>query len=142
MCLCVITKAALQSNKHRWEKACVCHCNTLVCYCNTLVCHCNTFLCHCSTFVCHLCHCNTFLSHCNTLVCHCNTFVGLAKTIHTYVYTVHIRYFSQEHYHAYGHIWCTYTVQANPKYLRPCKGSKIPEPAWNQCTVQYMSDAF
>jgi len=41
--------------------------------------------------------------------------VGLAKTIHTYVYTVYIRYFEQGNHHTYGHIRCPYTVLANPK---------------------------
>jgi len=41
--------------------------------------------------------------------------VGLARTIHTYVYTMYIRHFWQG---KYGHIRCTYTVLANPRYWR------------------------
>ena len=45
---------------------------------------------------------------------HTRSWLGLAKTIHTYVYTVYIRHFWQGNYHTYGHIRCTYAVLANP----------------------------
>jgi len=40
----------------------------------------------------------------------------VGQTIHTYVYTVFIRYFWQGIYHTYGHIRCAFTVLANPIY--------------------------
>ena len=42
--------------------------------------------------------------------------VELARTIHTYVYTVYIRHFWQGNHHIYGHIRCVYTVLANPTH--------------------------
>ena len=41
--------------------------------------------------------------------------VGKAKTIHSYVCTVYIRYIQQANYHTYGHIRCTCTVIAKPE---------------------------
>ena len=41
-------------------------------------------------------------------------YVGLAITIHTYVYTVYIQYFWQGNYRTYGYIRCTYTVLTKP----------------------------
>jgi len=46
-----------------------------------------------------------------------HAFVGLARTIHVYVYTVYIRYSKQRNHHTYSHIRCAYTVLANPMYL-------------------------
>jgi hypothetical protein len=47
---------------------------------------------------------------------HTRSWLGLAKTIHTYVYTVYIRYFWQGNHHTYGHIRCAYTVLSNPSH--------------------------
>jgi len=52
------------------------------------------------------------------LVHHVYKCVGLARTIHTYVCTVHIRYFKQGNHHTYGHIRCAYTVLANPRNVQ------------------------
>jgi hypothetical protein len=43
--------------------------------------------------------------------------------MHTYAYTVYVRYFRQGNYHTYGHIRCTYTVLANPTHLPSLCGS-------------------
>ena len=42
--------------------------------------------------------------------------LGLAKSIHIYVYTVYVRYIRQRNHHTYGHIRCVYKVLANPIY--------------------------
>jgi hypothetical protein len=53
-----------------------------------------------------------YLSHSSIYT---NLLLGLAKTIHTYVYTMYVQYFWQGNYHTYGHIRCTYMVLANPR---------------------------
>ena len=52
--------------------------------------------------------------------------LGLARTIHLYVYTVYIRYFWQGTHHTYGHIRCRYTILANPIHVH----SPAAELAW------------
>jgi hypothetical protein len=54
--------------------------------------------------------------------------LGVAKTMHTYVFMVYVRYFWQGNHQIYGHIQCTYTVQANPtcSSLQVCTNLLMP----------------
>jgi len=62
-----------------------------------------------------LCHGTrrTAVGLCDFVWSSCNC-LGMARTIHLYVYTVYIPWFLQINHHTYGHIRCGYTVLANP----------------------------
>jgi hypothetical protein len=54
--------------------------------------------------------------HIQTPITH-NAHIGLARTIYI-LYTAYIRYFWQGNHRVYGHIWCVYTVWANPTHTQ------------------------
>ena len=51
-------------------------------------------------------------------VCTC---LGSAKIIHSYAFTLYVRYFQQGNIYRHGLIRCVYTVLANPINKRNCE---------------------
>ena len=44
-------------------------------------------------------------------------FGRMCRVDQNHIYTVYIQYFWQGNHQIYGHIWCIYTVVANPTYV-------------------------